>query len=281
MPKRTLISIAVITILTIYGVGDSMAQDAQGCQDHPLFTRMPDFIIGLCKTNDFDFFEFDVTKEGRLEKVRVEGRKTIINYRLKTGASRPGELQIIQNHASAIKAIGGTVLRQQRGIATLMISKGGTETWTKVSANQVGSSYELTIVEKAAMVQDITATADSMARAILDAGRVALYGIYFDFNKSDLKPESKSTLDEIAKLLGLNPQLKLHVVGHTDNVGEFGYNMTLSQARADAVVKALVMEYKIAAVRLKPSGVGPLCPVAANTTDEGRAKNRRVELVGQ
>jgi OmpA-OmpF porin, OOP family len=88
-------------------------------------------------------------------------------------------------------------------------------------------------------------------------------------------------LDEIAKLLGLNLQLKLHVVGHTDNVGEFSYNMTLSQARAEAVVKALQTDYKISADRLKPSGVGPLCPVAANTTDEGRAKNRRVELVAQ
>jgi outer membrane protein OmpA-like peptidoglycan-associated protein len=137
------------------------------------------------------------------------------------------------------------------------------------------------IQEKAAMAQEVTASADSMARAIVETGRVAVYGIYFDFNKSELKPESKPTLDEISKLLGQNPQLKLHVVGHTDNVGEFGYNMTLSQARAEAVVKRLLTEYKISAGRLKPSGVGPLCPVAANATDEGRAKNRRVELVAQ
>jgi OOP family OmpA-OmpF porin len=270
MSKRTLISIGIFAILAIHGAVTAKAQDAKGCQDHPLFTRMPNFVISLCKFNDFDFFEFDVTREGRLEKVRVEGRKTVIDYRFKAGADRPGALQIIQNYASAIKAIGGTVLRQQTG-----------ETWAKVAAGQIGSNYELTIVEKAAMAQEVTASADSMTRAIIETGRVAVYGIYFDFNKSELKPESKPTLEEISKLLGQNPQLKLHVVGHTDNVGEFGYNMTLSQARAEAVVKTLLTEYKISAGRLKPSGVGPLCPVAANSTDEGRAKNRRVELVAQ
>jgi OOP family OmpA-OmpF porin len=281
MSKRTLICIGIFAVLAIHGSGTAKAQDAKGCQDHPLFTRMPDFVISLCKVNDFDFFEFDVTREGRLEKVRVEGRKTVIDYRFRAGADRPGALQIIRNYANAIKAIGGTVLRQQTGVATLMISKSGTETWVKVAAGQTGGNYELTIVEKAAMAQEVTASADSMTRAIIETGRVAVYGIYFDFNKSELKPESKPTLDEISRLLSQNPQLKLHVVGHTDNVGEFGYNMTLSQARAEAVVKGLLTEYKISAGRLKPSGVGPLCPVAANATDEGRAKNRRVELVAQ
>lgn len=256
-------------------------QDAKECQDHPLFTRMPDFVIATCKVNDFDFFEFDVTKDGRLEKVRVEGRKTVINYRLVSGAAKPGALEIIQNHVNAIKAIGGTVLRQQTGVATLMVAKDGKEAWAKVAAGQTGSAYELTIVERAAMDQVVTADAASLASAIGNTGRVALYGIYFDFDKADLKPESKPALDEIAKLLTQDPQLKLYVVGHTDNAGEIGYNMNLSQARAAAVVKALVSGYAIDAGRLKPYGVGPLSPVASNTSEEGRAKNRRVELVGQ
>jgi OOP family OmpA-OmpF porin len=150
-----------------------------------------------------------------------------------------------------------------------------------VAAGQIGTTYELTIVERAVMSQQVTANAASMALEIGNTGRVALYGIYFDFDKSTLKPESKPALDEIAKLLGQDAQLKLYVVGHTDNVGEIGYNMTLSQARAEAVVKSLTEDYGINAGRLKAFGVGPLAPVASNRTDEGRAKNRRVELVGQ
>ena len=84
---------------------------------------------------------------------------------------------------------------------------------------------------------------------------------------------------EIAKLLHQNKGLKLYVVGHTDNVGKLDYNMKLSKARADAVLKELVMKYKVSAQRLKAYGVGSLAPVASNKSDEGRAKNRRVELV--
>jgi outer membrane protein OmpA-like peptidoglycan-associated protein len=281
MVRRILVALIPVAFLLIPVPAPAADGDAAGCKDHPLFTRMPDYVIDRCKVSEFDFFEFDVTKNGQLEKVRVEGRKTVLSYRLKTGATKPGALQIIQNHVKAIEAIGGTALRQQTGVATLTVTKGGTETWAKVSAAQAATYYELTIVEKAAMAQDVTADAASMARDIASTGRVAVYGIYFDFDKSDLKPESKPALDEIAGLLAQDPKLKLFVVGHTDNVGEVSYNMTLSQSRAEAVVKALVTDYKIDASRLKPYGVGPLCPVAANTTEEGRAKNRRVELVAR
>jgi len=130
------------------------------------------------------------------------------------------------------------------------------------------------------MVQDmVVVSSDEMSKAIAATGRVALYGILFDFNKADLKPESKPALAEIAKLLTQEPGLKLHVVGHTDNVGGFEFNLGLSKRRADAVVAALTREYGIAASRLTPNGVASLAPVAVNTTEEGRAKNRRVELV--
>ena len=111
--------------------------------------------------------------------------------------------------------------------------------------------------------------------------KVAIYGIYFDFNKADVKPESDPTLIEITKLLSQNPNLKLYVVGHTDNVGKFDYNMKLSQTRANAVIQALVSRYGVDRNRLKSYGVGPLAPVQPNKTEEGRAKNRRVELVEQ
>jgi len=125
----------------------------------------------------------------------------------------------------------------------------------------------------------VTVNAEALAGDISRTGHVAIYGIYFDTGKADLKPESEPTLAEIAKLLQRNPQLKLHVVGHTDSVGELAMNMDLSKRRAQAVVLALTTQHGIAAARLRPEGVGPLSPVASNKTEEGRAQNRRVELV--
>lgn len=127
----------------------------------------------------------------------------------------------------------------------------------------------------------VTVNAVAMKKGIQAEGHMAIYGITFDFNKADIKPESKPTLSEIANLLNQNPELKLHVVGHTDNVGTYEYNMDLSGRRAQAVVRSLSSEYGIQPQRLHPTGVGPVAPVASNDSEEGRSKNRRVELVKQ
>jgi OOP family OmpA-OmpF porin len=127
----------------------------------------------------------------------------------------------------------------------------------------------------------VTVNADWLASDIAKTGHVAVYGIYFETGKADLKAESAPVLEEITKLLQQDQTLKLYLVGHTDNVGELEYNLTLSQERAEAVVNALVSEHGIDAGRLKSHGVGPLVPVATNETEEGRARNRRVELVRQ
>jgi outer membrane protein OmpA-like peptidoglycan-associated protein len=137
------------------------------------------------------------------------------------------------------------------------------------------------IVEKGSMAQDIIANAEVFSKDIKETGHTAVYGIYFDTGKSVIKPESETALGEIAKLLKADAGLKVNVVGHTDSVGGIESNMKLSQGRANAVVQALVGKYGIAATRLKAYGVGPLAPIAPNDTEEGRAKNRRVELVKQ
>ncbi len=145
-----------------------------------------------------------------------------------------------------------------------------------------GAYVAVDIIEVRPMAQNmVVVSADEMSRTIASTGRVALYGIFFDTNKAEIKPESKAALEEIGKLLKQEPGLKLHVVGHTDNVGGYESNMVLSKRRADAVVATLVREYGIAQNRLTPNGVAYLAPVAPNATDEGKAKNRRVELVPQ
>ncbi len=127
----------------------------------------------------------------------------------------------------------------------------------------------------------VTVDATKMAKDIAATGRVALYGLYFDTDKADLKPESAPSLAEIAKLLKGQPELKVYIVGHTDNVGVFDYNMNLSQRRAKSVVDQLVQGYGISPDRLKPAGAGMIAPVASNDDEAGRSKNRRVEIVKQ
>jgi OOP family OmpA-OmpF porin len=126
-----------------------------------------------------------------------------------------------------------------------------------------------------------TVSAAALANDIAQTGHAAVYGIYFDAGKAELKPQSDPTLAEIGKLLTANAQLKLFVIGNTNNVGGLTANLVLSKQRADAVVAALVARYRVAPARLRASGIGPLAPVATNRTEEGRARNRRVELVEQ
>ncbi len=118
-----------------------------------------------------------------------------------------------------------------------------------------------------------------MDSEIGSSGHVSLYGIHFDTDSAVIKPESEPTLAEIAKLLKAEPAMKLWIVGHTDNVGGYDHNMKLSARRAKAVQAVLTGRFGIASSRLHDAGVGFLAPVAPNTSEEGRAKNRRVELV--
>jgi outer membrane protein OmpA-like peptidoglycan-associated protein len=126
-----------------------------------------------------------------------------------------------------------------------------------------------------------TLSANEMGKSLDASGKVAVYGILFDTNKADIKPESKASLEQIGSLLKQQTRLKLHVVGHTDNVGTLPANIDLSKRRAEAVVAALASTYGIARDRLTANGVASLAPVASNADEAGRVKNRRVELVLQ
>jgi len=121
--------------------------------------------------------------------------------------------------------------------------------------------------------------AAAMAKGLGEKGHIALYGIYFDTDKATLKKESAPTLAEMAKLLGGQPQMRVFIVGHTDSQGAYEHNMTLSRQRAEAVAAALSGSYRVARDRLYTAGVGYLAPIGSNATEDGRALNRRVELV--
>jgi OOP family OmpA-OmpF porin len=134
------------------------------------------------------------------------------------------------------------------------------------------------ISSRLADYRPVEVKAPEMAKALSATGKIDIYGILFDVDKTDLKPESRATLEEVAKLLKSDPSLRIEVGGHTDNTGGADHNMKLSVGRAAAVVNALVGTYGIDKSRLQPQGYGDTKPVAPNDSDQGRAKNRRVEL---
>lgn len=253
--------------------------DKKGCADHPAFPkRMSGYYISDCETRDFDAFGFE-TGNPR-QKNAVEGRRTKITYRLHTGAQQPGQIEIVRNYENALTAAGGTVVfsdpkRWMNG----KLVKDGREVWAQ--AERGNNLIWLTVVEKGGMAQQVVADAAALGDGLAATGHVAVYGILFDTGKADIKPESAQAIGEIARLLKADADLKLHVVGHTDSVGGVDANLKLSEARAAAVLQALVKDHGVAAGRLRAFGNGPFAPVASNDAEDGRAKNRRVELVKQ
>ncbi len=174
-----------------------------------------------------------------------------------------------------------TTLKRSAADGELYVSIVAVESTAKPSAKVIEGAYAaVDVIDAAAMKKDmVVVSASEMEKTIAETGRISLYGIHFDTNKSAVKPESKGTLEQIAALLKKDSTLKLNVIGHTDNVGGAESNLTLSKRRADAVMIALIEDYGIDGVRLEASGAGMTAPVADNATEEGRAKNRRVELV--
>ena len=246
------------------------------------------------------------------EWLKAEGAVTEIRYEAPKGRS---SLEVMRNYEQALQAKGfapmfacvdqacftgklqdpyllGQQIDKTNGISTayfdharyLLASRGGSggQVYASILTGEDKDQVTgfVTVVETKAMESGKIAfkNAADMQAAIDQAGTVDVYGILFDTAQDRLKPESRPTLDEIAKLLNAKPDLRLKIVGHTDNVGAADYNMTLSRRRASSVVAALAQDYGIAAGRLQSSGAGLTAPVAPNDTEDGRAKNRRVEL---
>ena len=184
---------------------------------------------------------------------------------------------LLNNHENALKKIDAEILKRTKKDLYCKVTKKGKEIWIQIRA--LDRLYRLTIVEREQMEQKVAVNPDALFGDIATTGHAAVYGIYFDHDSANIKQESKPSLKAIADILKTNKSLKLYVVGHTDMTGGFEYNVGLSLKRANAVVKALVIEYGIAAERLIGKGAGPLCPIGSNKNENGRKLNRRVEFV--
>jgi OmpA-OmpF porin, OOP family len=271
------INFVLIMVLAI--ASSSFAQDAEGCKDSPLFNRMPNTFIGECSKN-YDQFEIPMTVEKNETK---EGTKTYIqyNYNGESGVPAPSYFQIVKNYENAIVAKGGKKVYYSKdaGVATFFMKSAGKDIWLVINdfSGTFAGNYVLNILEIEGMKQEIEAS--EMLKEINANGRIALY-INFETGKSDIKSDSQKTIDQIAQMLKDNPSLKVSIEGHTDNAGNATSNQSLSENRAKAVMNAVVAKGTDKA-RLTSKGWGQTKPVADNATEDGKAKNRRVEIVKQ
>ena len=275
-------SAGYVALVALIAVPFAFGQtDLPGSKDYPGISRMPGYYIAGYHESPFDSFTFTVAEGGKAKEQAVEGRKYDFRYNLMENRPMPSALQIVRNYQNAARSAGGQILFDTTELTTIRLNKDGKQVWFAVQTSNEPSGMFITmvVVEKQAMQQDVTIDAKAMARDLGETGRVAIYGILFDTGKSELKPESGPALVEIAKLLKESPALKVYIVGHTDMVADLATNVKLSQSRAQSVMNALVSQHGIASARLIAYGDGPYAPVASNKTEEGRAKNRRVELV--
>jgi outer membrane protein OmpA-like peptidoglycan-associated protein len=252
----------------------SLAQeDAEGCKDSPLITRMPGSSIQRCDKKEYDQFDLTVgTKDGEDQTKHVEGPLESWGYGTREGVS---EIQVFRNMENALRT-GGFQVVFERSPEYIAARKGNT--WLVIDNR--GTYYDQTIITEQAMNQEVTADASSLKGELEKTGHVAVYGILFDTGKATLQPASDAPLNQVLEMLQQDDSLKVLIEGHTDNVGAEAANQALSEKRAQAVRDWLIGK-GIAANRLSAKGYGASKPVADNNTDDGKAKNRRVELVKQ
>ncbi len=260
----------VLLVLGSTAVAQS-SKDAKGCKDSTLITRFPGTWIVGCKDSAFNTVKVPV--QGKPDR-ELSGETHVLQYFAPTGTAQ-AEMQA--NVINALKSAGFTIVADTGRSGRVTANKGNT--WYYGAFR--GGGYDQTIVVEKSMEQQVVANAEQIGNALNTSGHMIANGILFDTGKADLKPESSAALDEIAKLLKQDADLKIYVVGHTDNQGQLASNMELSKARAAAVVKELTTKYGVAPSRLGSFGCGPYAPVSSNDTDDGRTQNRRVELVKQ
>lgn len=243
--------------------------DEGACIDSKILPRLTGCTIESCSRKAYDAAPILLGRNAGGELVsQKEGATEELGYACPAEMSG---LQIVRNVQGAFERAGFAVRYLGKdGFDAHAITGQKGASWLTVRTNSE-SRYLLTTVVEKGLVQE-------MAMAVEQTGRVAVYGIEFDSGKATLRPEAVGALESIHELLTANPQWRMSVEGHTDDVGGAAANQTLSEMRARAVVRWLEQK-GVESTRLEVKGWGSSRPLEPKATAEGRAKNRRVELV--
>ncbi len=247
--------------------------DAKGCSESKVVSRMPGCVIVRCLNQDYASSSMPKAKNDRTSKVEGQLEQTI--YRCPAGKS---PLELGRNTETALHNAGFQVLYTDvyAGGARFYMTARKAPYWVKLGV--VSDAYDLIVVKQKEMEQVMKANAEGWAEQVKQSGRISVYGINFDTARASLRPESESALAEVLKMLQGNPSWAMLVAGHTDNVGGGAMNLTLSRQRAESVI-AWLTGHGVDKTRLVPAGFGDTRPMAPNTDEDGRQKNRRVDLV--
>jgi len=280
---ETMNRLASILLLALLLPAAAMAQepgvDEEECkgQDSPLLSRMPGCGIFECSKKDFDAFDVVINKAGETQSLEGAGQQ--LNY-VCPATSSP--LQLLRNTEAALRQAGYSVVFSGRHEAdefpAVTARKGSQWIAAQTSMFNEFPTYLMTTVLVKEMAQEMSASAQAMSDAITRSGRLDVYGINFATGQAAITPASDAVLNDVLAVLSANPDWKLRIEGHTDNVGDAAANLKLSNARA-AAVAAWLTGKGIDATRLTTAGLGDTQPVGENSTEDGRARNRRVVLV--
>jgi OmpA-OmpF porin, OOP family len=248
-------------------------RDRAGCVESKIVTRMPGCVISQCENKDYAAADMPRNKTERNHQVEGQLERTI--YRCPAGKS---PLELGRNTEAALRKDGFQILYTDvyAGGARFYMTAQKGPYW--INLRVVSDAYALTVVKQKQMEQAMTANAEGWAEQVTQTGRISVYGINFDTGKASIRAESESVLNEVAKMLEGNASWAMMVAGHTDNVGAKELNLALSRQRAESVI-AWLAGHGIDKRRLVPAGFGDTRPVAPNTDEDGRQKNRRVDLV--
>ncbi len=276
---RKLILLIILGCSSLLSVGQTDKPECKGAEPSYL-DRMKGFYLKSCQSSEYKEHEFFYRgTDGKSVRLKKAGEFRHLMYEKDKNEPRKvsGD-QIRANYANAVLKIKGQVLSESKSFFTF--KSNGIEVFMAIE-NAVDSDdrgYDVFIIEVKPLKQELEF---SIREGIDKDGKVALYGILFDTGKSDIKPESADALKQITDYLNAEPDVKIYIVGHTDNTGTLANNIKLSKARAESIKNYLVATGKISSARIVTDGVASLCPVSTNTTDEGKKLNRRVEIVQQ
>ena len=253
--------------------------DVEGCKPSPLVSRMTGCQIYECEKKDFDAFDVVINKAA--ETKSLEGAIDHAKFACPANVSH---LQLQRNLEAALLKAGYKTMfsgkHENADRVAITVQKGAQWIFYQLTDFNEFPVYEQTSVLVKEMTQEMSATAQAMSDAIAKSGKLDVYGINFATGQATITAASDAVLSDLLAVLTANADWQLRIEGHTDNVGDKAANLKLSQARA-AAVAAWLTGKGIAAGRLTTAGLGDTQPVGPNTTEDGRARNRRVVLIKQ